>query len=569
MIFQYPPTIIFMLVAGTISALLTWVGWRNRAQPISQPFILLMAAETIWIFGYSLELMSNQLSTVILLNNIMYPAISTVPVAWLFIVLCYTGRERYLTRRTVPLFFIIPALVWFLVLTNPYHYLYYTGFHTETVSGSVIWIYEHGPLFWIHIAYCYILALVTLVLAAGRLFVSTELYRRQTILLVCAGCIPAACNMAYVFGLSPFPEYDLTPLAFLFAGIILAVGIIRYQLFSAVPVAYSLVFSTIRDGVIVTNGQYSVIDLNPAAEQITGRSSHNAIGLSITDVFPGLASIQAEPVMDGRERRIESTVLQNGRPMCYDILVTPMDENGTGAAGYLCLFRDISDRKQAELAITQANKKIGLLTSITSHDLSNQILSLSIYLELSRELCIDPVQNGYLDRQEMAIDAMREQIAFTREYQQLGTETPVWQYVDAVINRAKNHVDLRTVTLTSCTGSLEVYADPMLEKVFYNLFDNAIKYGGAGISSITISTHTSGDDQIIVIEDDGIGIASEDKSRLFERGFGKNTGLGLYLSKEILDITAIVIHEAGEPGRGARFECRVPCGKFRYNDSEQ
>lgn len=569
MILPYPPAVFFILVAGVVSALLTYVGWCNRAQPISQPFILLMAAETIWIFGYALELMSTQLSTVLLLNNIMYPVISTVPVAWLFIVLCYTGREHYLTRRTVPLFFIIPALVWILVLTNPYHHLYYTGFHPESVSGSVIWIYEHGPLFWIHIAYCYILALVTLVLAAGRLFVSNELYRRQTLLLVCAGCIPAACNMAYVFGLSPFPDYDLTPLAFLFAGIILAVGIIRYQLFSAVPVAYSLVFSTIRDGVIVTNGQYCVIDLNPAAEQITGLSSHDAIGLSIAEVFPGLASIQASPVPEGRERRIEIPVLHKGLPIYYDVLVTRMHNGGTGAAGYLCMFRDISDRKQAELAIAHANNKISLLTSITSHDLSNKILSLSIYLELSQELCTDPLQKGYLDRLELAVDAMREQIAFTREYQQLGTEVPVWQNVDAVINRAQKHVDLRNVTLTGSTGSLEIYADPMLEKVFYNLFDNAMKYGGAGISSITVTTHSSGDNQIIVIEDDGTGITHEDKTRLFERGFGKNTGLGLYLSREILAITGIVIHESGKPGWGARFECRIPSGKFRQSGSGQ
>ena len=188
-----------------------------------------MAAETVWIFGYALELMSTSLPTVLLLNNIEYPALLTVPVAWLFIVLCYTGRGQYLTRRTVPLFFIVPALVWILVLTNPYHHLYYSGFYQESLSGSVIWIYEHGPLFWISIAYCYLVALVALVLAAGRLFVPTELYRRQTILLLCAASIPALCNMAYVFRLAPFPEYDLTPIAFLVTGIVLAVGLLRYS----------------------------------------------------------------------------------------------------------------------------------------------------------------------------------------------------------------------------------------------------------------------------------------------------------------------------------------------------
>ncbi|MFA4824078.1 MAG: histidine kinase N-terminal 7TM domain-containing protein [Methanoregula sp.] len=569
MIIQYSPAVIVMLLSGLVSTVLMVIAWRNRSIPIFQPFILLMAAESVWIFGYALELMSTNLPTVLLLNNIEYPAVSTVPIAWLFIVLCYTGREQYLTRRTIPLFFIIPVLVWILVLTNPWHHLYYSGFYQESLGGSVIWIYEHGPLFWIHIAYCYILALIALVLAAGRLFAPTGLYRRQTMLLVCAACIPALCNMTYVFRLAPFPDYDLTPIAFLIAGLILAVGILRYQLFSTVPVAYSLVFSTMRDGVIVANGKNLVIDLNPAAEQITGVSSHDAIGRTVAEVFPGLASIQEDPVSEVMEHRIEIQIRKERSPVFYDVLVTPMDFCRTGAAGYVCLFRDITDRKQVALALEEAHKKISLLSSITRHDLSNKLMAVSIYLEMSQELSTDPLQKEYLDRQKMAVEAMGDQIAFTREYQQLGTEVPVWQNVDTVINRAKKHADLKNISLISNTGSLEVYADPMLEKVFYNLFENSIKYGGAGISSITISTHQSGDDLVIVVDDDGAGITKEDKARLFERGFGKNTGLGLFLSKEILAITDITINETGELGRGARFECRVPCGKFRYGGSGQ
>jgi PAS domain S-box-containing protein len=569
MIVQYSPVVILLLLSGTVSAILTVIGWRNHALPISRPFTLLMAAETVWIFGYALELMSTRLPTVLLLNDIEYPALLTVPVAWLFIILSYTGREKYLTRRTVPLFFIVPALVWILVLTNPYHHLYYSGFYQETLEGTVIWIYQHGPLFWIAIAYSYLVALIALVLAAGRLFVSSALYRRQTIMLLCAACIPALCNMAYVFRLAPFPEYDLTPLAFLVTGIVLAIGLLRYQLFTAVPVAYSLVFSTMRDGVIVTNGQYRVVDLNPAAEYITGISSHDAIGKTIGDVFPGLESLQTCSDQEHQERRIEILVRLEGSPRFYDVLVTPMDEGGAGAAGYLCLFRDISGRKQAELALAEANKKIGLLTSITRHDLMNKLMAVHSFLELSRELSTNPLQKEYLDREEMAINAMSEQIAFTREYQQLGTEAPVWQPVEGVINRAGTQVDFKNVSLKITTGSLEIFADPMFEKVFYNLFDNAMKYGGVGMSSIAVSFFLTGDDQVIVVEDNGAGITEEDKTRLFERGFGKNTGLGLFLSREILAITDIAIYETSEPGRGARFEIRVPSGKFRSGGSGQ
>jgi signal transduction histidine kinase len=66
-----------------------------------------------------------------------------------------------------------------------------------------------------------------------------------------------------------------------------------------------------------------------------------------------------------------------------------------------------------------------------------------------------------------------------------------------------------------------------------------------------------------VCEDDGNGILAEEKEMIFERGYGKNTGMGLFLAREILDITGITIRETGEPGKGARFEMTVPEGAYR------
>ena len=108
----------------------------------------------------------------------------------------------------------------------------------------------------------------------------------------------------------------------------------------------------------------------------------------------------------------------------------------------------------------------------------------------------------------------------------------------------------------------EVFADPLIVKVFYNLMDNAVRYGGK-ITTIRFSVEDRNGDQIIVCEDDGDGVVAEEKEKIFERGFGKNTGLGLALSREILDITGITIRETGEPGKGARFEMTVPKGMWR------
>ena len=108
----------------------------------------------------------------------------------------------------------------------------------------------------------------------------------------------------------------------------------------------------------------------------------------------------------------------------------------------------------------------------------------------------------------------------------------------------------------------EVFADPLVVKVFYNLMDNAVRYGGQ-ITTIRFSEEEHDGYHAVVCEDDGVGIPVEEKEKIFERGFGKNTGLGLFLSREILAITGITIRETGEPGRGARFEIVVPKGMYR------
>jgi signal transduction histidine kinase len=75
-----------------------------------------------------------------------------------------------------------------------------------------------------------------------------------------------------------------------------------------------------------------------------------------------------------------------------------------------------------------------------------------------------------------------------------------------------------------------------------------------------------GDSCIMVVEDDGVGIPVGKKEAIFRAGYGKHTGLGLFLIREILGITGMSISETGEPGKGARFEIRIPPGGFRMKD---
>ena len=177
----------------------------------------------------------------------------------------------------------------------------------------------------------------------------------------------------------------------------------------------------------------------------------------------------------------------------------------------------------------------------------------------------DPLLSDYFTRITDAGTRISAMIRFTREYENIGINAPVWQDCRTLVDTAaKDYAPGHIHVVNDLPPGAEVFADPLIFKVCYNLLDNAVRYAGK-CTTIRFSVQESGDDHLIVCEDNGGGIPAEEKERIFERGFGKNTGLGLALSREILSITGITIKETGEPGMGARFEITVPDGRYRMH----
>ncbi len=214
-------------------------------------------------------------------------------------------------------------------------------------------------------------------------------------------------------------------------------------------------------------------------------------------------------------------------------------------------------RSEALASLELANKKLGILGRISRHDLLNQITLLSGWMELARGSCKDELTMNALEKASLALKSTQSQIDFMVIYETIGVEHPEWLDLKRQIMDGSRDLDLSRVHLSVDAEKMEVYADRMLSKVFRNLVNNSLQHGGH-VSTIAIRAEAEGDSLRITYEDDGDGISAEDKSQLFKQGFGKHTGYGLYLSREILSITHIGITETGIPGKGARFEMIVP-----------
>ena len=227
------------------------------------------------------------------------------------------------------------------------------------------------------------------------------------------------------------------------------------------------------------------------------------------------------------------------------------------------IVQDISRIKQAEEALILANKKLNLLSSITRHDINNQLSVLRGYISILEKKLPDPALSDYFLKSSTAAQRISSMIQFTKEYEDIGVNAPVWKDCDNLIDTATKQAPLGMVTvINEIPAGTKIFADPLIVKVFFNLMDNAVRHGGK-ITTIRFSSGERGADHILVCEDDGDGVLPEEKEKIFLKGYGKNTGMGLFLSREILSITGITIRETGESGKGARFEIAVPKGAWR------
>ena len=214
--------------------------------------------------------------------------------------------------------------------------------------------------------------------------------------------------------------------------------------------------------------------------------------------------------------------------------------------------------EETRKALEQANAKLMFINNITRYDMLNELTQL--HKDLKEAGSTPAIENV-----NEAIGRIRRQIKFTKEYQDIGAVSPTWQNVADAIMRAKVGVDLGNTNFEMDIHDMEIYADPLLEKVFFYLISNSLKYGGSKMTKIRIYRKKADDRLTIICEDDGVGIPQDQKGYLFPKEWGsrRHAGYGLFLIREILGITNISIFESGTPGEGARFEITVPQGMFR------
>ncbi len=557
--------LVFSAFISVLLAYKAYLTFDYRRVRFAKYFIFLMLCMAEWTIFYAGEVGFIGAEAKFLCTRLSYPGNAFLSVMWLFFAAEYCDIGRNFIRRFEKFFFIVPVLSVLAVNTNSLHWLYYSGYSIETFGEVPILILEHGSLFRILYVYSFSLSLLGIFFFVIRFIRSSPALKPHLGILTAGAILPIFGNLLYVKDVGPFAFIDPTAFSFAIAGLFFFWGTREGEFLNLVPIARENVIETMKDGYIVLDTEGNIADINPAALDLAGKSRKSALRKNVMEIFEEHADLFSGHGWEEDFSR-EASIKKGSNEMFFNVNVSPILFEDR-AEGSLVIIRDVTEAYLYGEALKEANKKINLMSSITRHDILNQVNVLSGYTELLCEILPanlkkDPKAGRYLNNLNKSIETIHSHILFTGDYQDLGVESPIWQSVRSTANEAASAFSNTGITFSTQEGDVEVYADPLFQKVFYNLFDNALSHGES-VSEISIAFRESGEKAVIEVLDNGVGVPSDMKESIFKKSVGKNTGLGLFLVKNIFSITGIEIRETGYEGKGARFEIIVPPGNWR------
>jgi PAS domain-containing protein len=359
------------------------------------------------------------------------------------------------------------------------------------------------------------------------------------------------------------------------------------------------IINFLPDATFVIDIEGKVITWNKAMEEMTGVKAGDILGKNNFEYGLSLYGIRRPILIDlvlkpdseiekhytggiNRQGSMLITETELRRPDGTIIFLAaralPISEKDGTVIGAIESIRDITGRKISEMALEnysqaltshaeilqKTNDKLNLMNSITRHDILNQLTLILGYLELMKEQYPDPQLQKYIGADLRAAQTIQKQIMFTKEYQDIGSQSPKWFNLKSVILSAAAGLSLSPIQLSVDCGQFEIYADPLFEKVFFTLLENAIRHGKK-VTDIVFSCREQENGLMVIYEDNGEGIPAAHKEDIFHKKYFQHTGYGLFLTQTILNITGISIRENGEPGKGARFKILVPKEAYRLS----
>jgi nitrogen-specific signal transduction histidine kinase len=540
------------LGAAPITLLLALKVKNDIAKPSIKWFYFLMLAGAVWSLTTGLETMLWNSTVSIFLDRFTIFTVSVTAILW------FLFATEFSTNQTVSdnvfwVLLIIPLTTQIFVWTPQLHWLVYS----EVAVTNGILSATFGPWGTLDVlVFGYGLTFLGFAALLIELLTTDDRTRKFQIGVITVGMsLPVAMTVGLNLGIM---SVDISAYGFAVAG---AIFLYEYregsssQLFGLNRFAWDQAIKDVNDPILNFDSEYILTDINPAAQRVFSLE----VGWNkerITEQNPELGCLFEENCPD-------SIVTEtNGDERWYSYQSSQV-EYGRGAIGQTVILRDITAEKRQQERLQRQNERLDEFASVVSHDLRNPLTVVKGRLELVRDE-VPPDQFETIQRNLQRMESIIEDVLTLAQAGET-VETPDSVPLAEIAREARDHVDTDESTFEiEISNDLRVEADrDRLLHVFENLFRNAHEHNESPVTvrvgTFNLEDDFEGDRESIglYIEDNGSGIPSDQREKIFERGYTTDedgTGFGLSIVQDIVEAHGWDISLSDTTDAGVRFE---------------
>ena len=518
-----PVLLVVMGLTITIAATSAILAWRERPEPGATPLAWLLVGQTIWAVLFVFELRAPTLARKIVWSDLQWIGVVIIPIAWLLFALEYTGRDRYVTPRTIGGLSIPPLITIALaVIGDPLHLLYLET-TMDTVNGMQVLHRVGGQWYWAITGYTYLLGLLGTIPLLELVRSDAKPFRGQSALILVGIIAPWASNAVFLSGIVPELGFDPTPIAFTVSGVAYLGAIRWYRLFGTSPAptrgAHRFVFEKMHEGALVVDRHDYIVDLNDNVADIIEVEPRDALGRPASEVVPDYESLPDDGQTDGH-----FTIDRNGSTGFYDVNVTRVTDYHDRTVGKVITFHDIGQhlRQQQRLEVmnrvlrhnirSEAQVILGQLENLPADDES---------VDLAKQR-LRNIEN--LSKQARTIDDLFEM-------EETGTKgVSLHRMLESEIESVRERYPSIQIDYRGVPSDLEISS--IFIPVFSNLIENAAQHNTSPEPRVQVRCEPDGDFVAVAVEDNGPGINAYEREVL-ERGretpLKHGSGLGMWV----------------------------------------
>lgn len=572
-----------LIVATCCTMFISHISWKRRQLPISLFCSLAMLLASVYSFGYAFEIISDTLKQIRFWLRIEYIGIAFGTPIWFIMVLLYTKRNPLKRYWLYALLMVIPTLTLIAHYTNELHHLFYRDMSIVVVKRFTLVSLTKGPLYYVHIAHSYALLIVGMGMLA-HMYRAQPNMRKQIMFMMIGSAAPYLFTLVYLLNIIDIP-IDLGPFGLIVSGVCFVWGIYQFNMLKLAPLAWQMVFESMRDIVIVFDLSYNMISINQAGKQIMeAHNSKKTIGQPASVILSNypelLEKLHQEP---GTESDIKVNCKSESR--YYNVRVTQVFDSRQTPIGKMLLLSEVTEQVLAQERLLENAKQLSELNSfkdklfnVVAHDIRDPLAVLTSLMDLLEEelrTCggtHDEVVREMGQQVRNTFTLVEGLLDWFRSQQGgLVFKPVVWDLsliVPATVQLLQVRCDAKRIRLSFHIprGTL-VYADKeMLDLIFRNLLSNAIKFTSYG-GSISLKATQSANKVIVSIQDSGEGITPEQAKSLLQEEHPipltgtdgeKGVGLGLVLCREFVHMNGGDIWFDSSPAKGSTFYFSIP-----------